>query len=172
MKSEVIDNFLPKEDFETLKSVMMGYHFPYYFNDSITSNNSEKEKNNKDIFYFTHHAYNEGSPQSDFFQLINKLLLPKINHFCLVRIKINCYPKTDKRIVHDQHVDYTNYKGKDPLKGLIYSLNTCNGGTILHNGDEIKSVGNRALFFDSNKPHSSVSCTDEKARFNININYL
>ena len=43
---------------------------------------------------------------------------------------------------------------------------------ILEDGKEVKSIANRALFFDSMKPHSSTSCSDKKARFNININYL
>ena len=85
-------------------------------------------------------------------------------------MKVNCYPRTEKRIVHGRHVDFFNHKGS--VNGLIFSLNTCNGATILEDGKEVKSIANRALFFDSMKPHSSTSCSDKKARFNININYL
>ena len=93
-----------------------------------------------------------------------------LNIFSLLRIKINCYPKTEKIIIHGKHKDFSGFNGS--IKAVLFSLNTCNGSTILEDGKEIKSVANRALFFDCMKPHSSTSCTDKEARFNININYF
>jgi hypothetical protein len=37
---------------------------------------------------------------------------------------------------------------------------------------KVESIENRALIFDGNKKHFSTSCTNDKARFNIAINYL
>jgi hypothetical protein len=83
----------------------------------------------------------------------------------LRRVKVNCYTRSEKIIKHKAHKDY-----EIPHKGAILSLNTCNGGTYI--GKKfIKSVANRILLFDPSVLHSSTNCTDEKARFNININW-
>ena len=50
---------------------------------------------------------------------------------------------------------------------LIFSLRT-----ILNDDIMIESVENRVLLFDPSLPHSSTTCTNAKARFNININYF
>jgi hypothetical protein len=44
----IYKNFLPKDVFKTLKDNMMGYYFPWYFNDFV---NREEEKG--DNFQFT-----------------------------------------------------------------------------------------------------------------------
>ena len=51
-------------------------------------------------------------------------------------------------------------------------MNTCNGFTILDDGTKIDSIENRALLFDPSKLHHSTTCTDEKVRINIILNYL
>ena len=84
-----------------------------------------------------------------------------------MRAKANMYLKTNKVIKHGLHVDRP-FKHK----GCIFYINTHNGFTVLEDGTEIKSVANRALFFDSSKKHSSTSCTDQNIRVNININYF
>ena len=99
--------------------------------------------------------------------MLSEILLDKINYNFLIRAKLNCYPRSDQKVIHSKHVDYT-YR----TKGLIFSLNTCDGATILENGKEVKSVANRALFFNPSKPHASTNCTDQHARFNINVNYI
>ena len=57
-------------------------------------------------------------------------------------------------------------------KAMIYYLNTNNGYTILKDGVKIKSIQNRALFFNPQEEHQSTTCTDLKCRMNININYF
>jgi hypothetical protein len=49
---------------------------------------------------------------------------------------------------------------------------TCDGFTSLDDGTKIESIENRLLLFDSNKPHASSTCTNAKARFNMNFNYF
>ena len=56
--------------------------------------------------------------------------------------------------------------------GAVFSLNTCDGFTSLDDGTKIESIENRLLLFDSNKPHASSTCTNAKARFNMNFNYF
>jgi len=74
---------------------------------------------------------------------------------------------TEKLIKHKAHRDLPPALSH---KGAILSLNTCNGGTYI--GKKfIKSVENRILLFDPSVLHSSTNCTDQQARFNININW-
>ena len=161
---KVIDNFLPKEQFEKLRDTFLSDYFPYYY----IKNVAKDGENDKKMFYFIHYLYKNGRTNaSKWYPMLSEILLDKINYNFLIRAKLNCYPRSDQKVIHSKHVDYT-YR----TKGLIFSLNTCDGATILENGKEVKSVANRALFFNPSKPHASTNCTDQHARFNINVNYI
>jgi len=47
---QVIDNFLPKDEFKKIQELFMSANFPYYFNNSVA------DEYDKD-FYFTHTLY-------------------------------------------------------------------------------------------------------------------
>ena len=81
-------------------------------------------------------------------------------------MRVMCYPRTEKLIRHKTHVDY-----KEKHKGAVFFLNTCNGGIYIED-KFIKSEENTVVKFDSSIPHSSTNCTDEKARFILNTNYM
>jgi|TARA_R110000822_G_scaffold102774_4_gene229256 hypothetical protein len=167
MKSyEVIDNFLPKEDFKRLQEILPK-QVPFYFQKTINGFHSETEKDT--TFYMTHMLYNweNNFPVYSTFFDEYKIILDNLEVKSLKRMKINLYPKTDKIENHKSHYDYA-YEHK----GCIFSLNTCDGATILEDGTEIKSVANRALLFNPEKLHSSTSTTNVKARLNVNINYF
>ena len=81
-------------------------------------------------------------------------------------MKVNLYTKTHKLYYHDSHRDYGfNHKG------CVYSINTCDGGTVIDDS-LYESVANRMLFFDPSQPHHSTTCTNTKRRVNLNINYI
>lgn len=162
MKYEVIDNFLAQEDFNRLVD-MLHQQVPFYFQKEI---NTEHKNDNQ--FYMTHMLFNiEHDPMYSTFYKDYKIILDKLKIKSLMRMKINLYPKTEKVETHKPHWDY-NYEHK----GCILSFNTCNGATILEDGTKIDSIANRALLFDPSKLHSSTSCTDDKVRLNMNINYF
>ena len=162
MKYEVIDNFLPQEDFNKL-SDLLHQQMPFYFQKEINAGHVDDKQ-----FYMTHMLFNiEQEPMYSTFFCDFKTILNKLNVKALMRMKINLYPKTDKIEKHKSHYDYA-YEHK----GCIFSLNTCDGATILEDGTEIKSVANRALLFNPEKLHSSTSTTNVKARLNVNINYF
>ena len=160
---QVIDNYLPEEDFFELKEIVMGNFFPWFFAKNCTFGKDDNDPNS----YFTHIIYEENKPNSQFFQVFNDKLIKKINPFSLVRIKLNCYPCTKELVHHLPHVDYD-----EPHKNCILSFNTCNGFTVMQDGTKIESIENRGIFFDGQIKHNSTTCTDQKARFNININYI
>jgi hypothetical protein len=158
----VIDNFLDKEYFTEIHDIItgeseLGKHFPWFFQKQI---NYLIDKDEDYSFYLTHQLYN-----SVFYNKF-KLFVDKLKSKKIIRVKANCYPHTHKIEEHKKHIDFDF-----PHKGCILSINTCDGATILEDGTKIKSVANRALFFDPSKYHGSTSTTNAKARFNINVNY-
>jgi hypothetical protein len=169
MKPKIIKSFLPKIDFNSVEKLVTKDNFPWYYSPNISGINSE----NKNYHYFIHLLFCNGQVNSTYFKyfesILNKLKIKK-----LYRMKLNFYHNTQKLIIHHPHVDYIENEVR-PHKGCILSLNTCDGFTIIENktkkGFRVKSVKNQALIFDPTVPHSSTSCTDSKARINININY-
>ena len=161
---EIIDNYLPQQDFEHIKNIFLGKQFPWHFLEDV----AEKGKVQEEVphFYLYHMLFEFWRPGSNFFSIIEPLLM-KLQPKALIRIKCNLYQATPEIIKHGEHADF-DWKHK----GALYSLNTCNGGTILEDGTKIESKENRMLLFDPSKPHASTTCTDQPARFNININYF
>lgn len=160
---KIIDNFLPKEEFERLSNIVMSNEFAWYWQSKI---NIEHTSEVDYTSYFTHVCFNHNSINSPtFYEFKNILDILKVK--AVIRLKINCYPNTGKLDVHEPHSDEPY-----PHKGFILYFNTCNGHTILGDGTKIESIANRALLFDPSIPHQSTNATDVKARFNINMNYF
>lgn len=164
LKYKIIDNFLNQNDFNKLKDMVFADGFPYYY--IKTLNDNQKDVSDKSPFYFVHTVFEKYQITSDcFFNL--KPILDKISAKALIRMKINFYPKTPKIVKHAFHTDLDF-----PHKGCILYFNDCNGYTLLEDGTKIETKENRVLLFNSGRPHASTSCTDKKARVNLNINYL
>jgi len=159
---KIIDNFLLEDEFKIFEKRITEHAFPWYFNTEVNHSQDEKDLS----FYLTHLVYYNSVPLSDIFKDFN-IILDKINLKSLIRIKINCYPSSHKIREHSSHVDYP-FKHK----GILFSINDCDGYTLLNDGTKIQSKRNRALFFDSSIPHQSTTCTNVQRRMNININYL
>jgi hypothetical protein len=160
---KVVDNFFDPVYFNELRSFFLDQptRIPWFFVPTMNKDHTESNT----MSYFEHLAYQD-RPNSDFY----KILEPIVELFDmqeLIRIKCNCYPATENLVIHPSHKDY-----EFTHKGAIISINTCDGYTLLEDGTRVDSVANRVLFFDPSKMHSSTNCTNEKARFNINVNYL
>jgi len=164
MKYEVIDNFLPAEEHKKIHDLLMGNEFPWFYMNEISAKGVESKDY---LMYFIHLFYFSDVPQSRQFNNIVPLL-NKLDIKSLIRVKANFYPNQRRNTPLDEpHTDFPYQH-----KGAIYSVNTCNGGTILEDGTLIDSVANRLLLFDASKPHDSKSTDNAKARVNININYF
>jgi len=162
MKYEIKDNFLPQENFNNLKNEIFSPYFPWYFQEKI---NIHHKNDQKDLsYYMTHNVFLNNTPSS-YWDLFTKNLLFFIPHSEVIRIVVNLYPRSEKININELHVDYP-YEHKSAL----FSLNTCDGFTSFED-TKINSKENRILFFEGHKKHSSSTCTNAKARFNININY-
>ncbi len=160
---KIVDNFLDKENFSKLQEFVLSPNLDWYFNSTV---NTLQKKDNTS--YFTHHLYTRQHTytHSNYYNNF-KVIEEKLNVKAMIRMKINCYPHTAELITHAPHRDYDFEH-----KGCILSFNTCNGGTVMEDGTFVQSIANRALLFDPSEPHCSTTCTDNKARINININYF
>jgi len=163
MKHKIVNNFLEKDIFENIKNIVTSSNFPWFYNSRI---NTSYETNDNNTAYFTHTLFKDEKINSQHFGLFEPIF-KKIKYKKLLKIKLNCYIRTEKLEIHKPHKDFI-FKHK----GFILYFNTCDGYTVLENNEKIESIENRGLYFDSSKTHSSTNCTNSGARFNININYL
>ena len=158
---QIIDNYLPKEDLETIRNIVTDKHFNWYFVDRVSS-----DKDLTDNFYFCHLFYDD-EPCSEHYETIHNIFKDKLDIKSLIRIKANMYTRTQNVDHHLQHVD-TDFDHK----GAIYYINSNDGFTVLEDGTHIESKENRMLLFNPASLHNSTTCTDTKARLNINFNYF
>jgi hypothetical protein len=163
MTFEIIDNFLPKEDFEKIKNSILNPYFSW--NLTPTVSNSKEDLKVYCSYYFTHEFWSgfHIEPESQLFVPI----LNQLDCKSIIRIKGNLYPSTPEIEHHDNHIDYDFSH-----RGAIFYLNTNNGLTVLEDTIEIKSIENRLLIFDASIPHHSTTCSNDKCRVNINFNFF
>tara|TARA_B100001093_G_C26741477_1_gene976884 strand:- start:535 stop:1017 length:483 start_codon:yes stop_codon:yes gene_type:complete len=159
--TKIIDNFLDKKYFEELQKLVLGVEFSWFFQKSVNTNQKDKDL----YFYLTHTLYADDQSNSNFLPAFQPLL-DKIDYKKLIRVKVNLYPRTEQFKVNEPHIDYTFAN-----KGFLFYFNTCDSKTILHDC-QIDCIENRGVYFDPTKPHSSSSCTNNKARFSVNVNYI
>jgi len=162
MEVIVRDNFLNSIEFNEIKDTMLGHYFPWHYN-SMKTNDLSSLYN----FQFTHLFYDNHRPNSNYFDLLTPLI-DKINPASILRIKANLTPITDTIIDYDLHLDYSDIQ----CKTAIFYINNNNGYTMFADGNKILSTENRFVSFDSGLLHTGSSCTDEKVRCVININYF
>ena len=156
-KIKIIDNFLNKEFFNQLQNLILGEHFSWFYNDY-------KVYENDNDFQFTHTVIKNYKPISTFIKYINPIL-DKLNAKKTLQVKLNLQTKANKIF------NYTFHNDADNVTTAILYINTNNGKTVFKNGEEVNSVENRAVIFNSNLQHTGTSHTDTKRRVLINFNY-
>ena len=159
MEINVIDNFLPQDQFNHIQDLLMGPWFPWYYNKSIVDYDDSK-------FQFTHIFYLDKNQPSQFLSLFDysqSILGVKT----LFRIKSNLTVKTSSHQNTGFHIDDFS----EATKTAILYINTNDGGTKFHNHDIVNSVANRIVIFDPNIEHAGITCTNQKTRVVVNFNY-
>jgi len=157
---QIIDNFLPEEEFKSIQSIMMSDEFFwYYVLGCATTGKGE------DGYHMTHTFFEPpqgpNSPHCDMW----KPMMKRIKISEVMRIKANMILKTPEPFYSHYHSDNIGEK-----TGLLY-INTNNGYTEFENGVIVNSVANRYLSFDTYSIHRGVTCTDEMRRVVVNFNY-
>jgi len=158
-KLKIKNNFLTKDVYLAMKSIITSNNFSWYLQSGITYNNS------KGIF-FTHTFFNEYGVNSSYYKDIVIPFVEKLKIKKLLRAKLNLYTKTNKEITHGFHTDTED----DHMVALFY-FNKNNGHTLFRK-DKVKPEDNKIVMFDGSLEHTSTSCTDEDYRITLNINYV
>lgn len=172
---KIIDNFLDKDDFIKVQSLMLSDKFTWNY--SIVDVRSSAI----DDYHFSHVFH----PEDNFFELTFPFI-DKIKEYStikkIIKVKANLQPRTNDNIIQSFHTDFPiDWKNKT----AVFYLNTCNGYTYfreetsevdtngfpLYNYKKVESVENRFVMFDGHLEHTGVTCTDEPSRFVINFNW-
>ena len=159
---EIIDDFLPKKEFEYLEEIVLSTYFPWNY----IGRQSYEETD--DSFQFQHTFYRGGEYplKSDYYDLIKPILRKlKVDEKKLHRIKAILTTKTPTHRFSGYHIDYPD------MTTVAFYVNSNNGYTEFQKGGKIESVANRAAIFDSNIVHGGHTSTDQKTRVLINFNY-
>tara|TARA_B100001996_G_C18595253_1_gene567632 strand:- start:575 stop:1105 length:531 start_codon:yes stop_codon:yes gene_type:complete len=161
---KTLPNFLSKEDFKPIQTYFFT-KLSWFYTNSIAG-----ENNDPDNFQFTHTFFNIRNPYLEIplssHSSILKPILLKLAPFYLYRVKANLRARTRTPVKGNIHTDFN-------IEQLtaIYYINTCNGYTEFEDGTIVNSVENTMLIFSGNLKHCGVSCTDQKRRIVLNINY-
>lgn len=155
----VIDNFLPEDEFSILANSISGMYFPWFYSDGKVY-----DGDGYDQFYHMFYNFSTGV-KSDHISLIQPLL-KKMGSNQIYKAKVNMNLKRIFNRKTRYHIDMEN------VTTAIFYISTNNGGTKFKGGPFIKSEANRIVFFNSNIMHRGICCSDEKKRLVININYM
>ena len=163
---KIYDNFLSLEDFKLVSSFFLGSKIPWYYNDTITRTETQL-----DGYQFVHTFFNISKPFDCNNNKFTRFLDPlwnKLSPKYILRAKANLRPRTTEKFQSNWHTDTDIIQAKT----CVYYLNTNNGQTIFKEGTKVDSKANRLVLFDSQLEHSGTSCTDERKRIVLNLNYV
>ena len=163
---KVLDNFLPQNQFKPIQDFFFSGELDWRWNDSIAGkNDSLNNFQFNHVFFNTRNPYldRKYSPYSNYLKPIFLKLAPMYT----LRVKANLRPRTSFPHKGNWHTDIDI----DSLTAIYY-LNSNNGYTEFESGEIINTIENRIIIFDSNLKHRGVSCTDQKRRIVLNINYV
>lgn len=165
---KVIDNFLPDEQFVELQNLLTSNWFPWYKLDyKINPNTKLEHHNEKYNMQLIHTFYNNHRPWSEFLQYLD-CINQIINPLALVKIKANLSMPTEQNVKYALHQDFAN----DKITTGIFYINTNNGYTYFDDNTQIDSIENRMVMFNSKTMHAGTTCTDEKYRIVLNLNFI
>ena len=172
---EVIDNFLSIGDWQDLYDNIKSNRFLWSKNPSFIPGNEPVQL--KEYFSFCNNAIYKGEYFKEFDKDFDytKILLDElrkkqnISNFEIIRSKANLFLRTNENLKLGLHYDVPN---DDTYETLLYFINDNNGGVEFEDGTFIKQKENRALIMYGRLKHQSVTQTDTRERYNININYF
>ena len=154
------DNFLDAEKFENICTSFNPKVVPWSYQEVV--HETESLVPDIDNFQFSYTIF----PDTTFYGCLIPLF-DKMDMDVHFRVKINLNPKAHKVFEHGYHIDIPT-----PSKTAIFYLNTNDGYTAFETGEKVESVANRLVVFDSHIKHTGTSCTNEKVRMVLNINYI
>ena len=185
---KILDNFLDDEEFIKIESIFFKQSenrpylseeldekdFPWYFRNS-TSYSPRQEENLDTItnYQFVHTFYASHQCLSPYYDDLT-IIFDKLGMKSLLRCKANMQMRTEKIVERQLHQDRPNGcdPDKDPYTIAVYYLNTNDGYTKFEDGRKVESVANRMAIFSPKLKHASTTCTNQKRRLVLNMNYF
>lgn len=165
---EVIDNFLPQEEFKSLCDAILDPRFTWGMGEAVRHETSSVPRKYNwqmyHMFYYTPSIINY-----DTMPIIDPIL-SKLNIGVLIKAKANCNFVTNDIIEHGMHVDVEELA--NICTTAVYYINDNNGYTVFEDGTKVESKANRIVKFPTNMMHTGTSCTDSPNRVVINFNYI
>ena len=156
---EIIDNFLPEEEFKSIQSLLLGEQFYWFYQKGRTSEDDG-------LYLMVHMFYQPGVGENSRHIHIWNTFMNKVEAKKCTRIKANLTFKTSTIEPAPFHYDY-----KD-MKTATFYINTNDGYTEFKNGVKVQSVANRVCIFDSNLEHCGTTHTEgDPQRVVVNFNY-
>ena len=156
---EIIDNFLPEEEFKSIQSLLLGEQFYWFYQRGRTSDDDG-------LYLMVHMFYQPEVGDNSRHIHIWNTFMNKVEAKKCVRIKANMTFRTITPEPTSYHNDY-----KD-IKTAVFYINTNNGYTEFENGVRVNSVANRVCIFDTTLEHRGVTHTEgHPARVVMNFNY-
>ena len=156
---QIIDNFLPEEEFASIQSFIMGGEFKWFYVDGRTTSD--------DGLYIMVHIFFQPDvgPNSEHLDMWNTFM-NKLEAKKCERIKANLTFKTSTIEPAFFHYDF------EDMKTAVFYINTNNGYTEFESGVRVKSVANRVCIFDSNLKHRGTTHSEGgHQRVVVNFNY-
>jgi hypothetical protein len=89
-----------------------------------------------------------------------------------MKAKANVNFVTSEIIEHGLHIDIEPHSLGEAMTTAIYYVNSNDGYTLFEDGTKVESVANRLVKFPCNTKHTGTSCTDQRYRMVINLNYI
>ena len=156
---QIIDNFLPKEEFKSIESLLLGEQFYWFYKEGMTYKDDG-------LFFMVHMFYEpEVGSNSEHLNMWNTFM-NKVEAKKCERIKANLMFKTPTIEPAQYHIDYPD------MKTATFYINTNNGYTEFKNGVKVQSVANRVCIFDSNLEHRGTTHSEGgHQRVVVNFNY-
>ena len=160
MELQVIDNFLPEYQFNSLRELLTGAGFPWYYTDHSSQIGDGHGR-------YLHSVYNTGTGQiTDYLPYFDNCQ-QKLGVKKLYRILVNSFKPS---FLFRQNTGFHTDNCPCPYVALFY-IGTNNGYTAFEGGDKVKCVANRMVVFDSSLSHAAVTCTNNPRRIAVNFNY-
>jgi len=159
---KIINNFLPKQEFKDLQTLMYSDEMEWHYRDTQVKSGDQE--------YFVHCFFNRSIPSSRHFMWMDSIIT-KLNAAALIQIRANLTVQKEKQYESGWHTDYIN--SNYGTTAILY-MNTNNGYTKLKINGKIKKIPceeNKMIIFDQNIEHCAGLTTDTKTRMVINFNY-
>lgn len=170
----IVDNFLPKEDFQRIKNTFFpkdttdpnnfswNYHRGIVRDPDLGPTGYEEH----DWMYNRLMYSSDCGMKFDKHYFVIKPIIDKLNIKNLFDVRANLLVPTKEHIYHEFHVDR-----HVPHNVALFYVTNNNGFTILKDTAKVNCMENRMLIFDGVIEHHSVTSTDN-IRCAININYV